>query len=135
MLDASSTASYDEGPFVGSVSRNWISEAEPSDPFESLWSELFEGRWSIAKTFDERGRRNVVLRRNRRPIPLSPTERVAIAAARDGSALKVIASDLGLSISTIAYHLGRGLKKMGVCDRSELVALAALTERPATRRP
>ncbi len=133
MLDASSTASYDEGPFVGSVSRFRITEAEPCDPFESLWSELFDGRWTIAKTFDERGRRNVVLRRNRRPVPLTSTERVAIAAARDGSALKVIACDLGLSISTIAYHLGRGLKKMGLCDRSELVALTALTDRGSSR--
>ncbi len=58
---------------------------------------------------------------------------MAIAAARDGSALKIIASDLGLSISTIAYHLGRGLKKMGLSDRAELVALTALTDRDASR--
>lgn len=91
-----------------------------------LWSAMVLGEYSLVDHFESDGRRYVVARRCSISSPASPgltaRELVVAAHSASGRPLKLIAYELGLSISTVATHLGRAMQKLGVASRSELAA-------------
>ena len=98
---------------------------EPDEDAERLWDALWEGGWAVARVDDTDGRRYLTLRRNAtEPVRVGPHERAVLALARQGRALKWIAAELGISISTASAHLQSGLNKLGLSHRLELEKLA-----------
>jgi DNA-binding NarL/FixJ family response regulator len=104
---------------------------ERSDPERALelWQGLVAGRWSLVDRFDSDGRRFVVARRNdpelRDPRVLTRRERLGLAYAAMGHPLKLIAYSLGLSVSTIALHRGRAMRKLGLTSMADVTQLFA----------
>lgn len=91
-----------------------------------LWRGLVSARWSLVDHFDADGRRYVVAMRNppagRAIRALSERENQVAALAAMGHPHKLIAYALGLAPSTVAGHLRRAIRKLGLRDRTELVA-------------
>jgi DNA-binding CsgD family transcriptional regulator len=106
------------------------SRAVRGNPEEALelWRALFSGRWSIAEVFDSDQRRFYLAFENE---PAAVDDRrltrregqIAVLAAlgRDDSA---IAYELGISVPTVRTHLERGLRKLGLRSRRQLIGLA-----------
>jgi DNA-binding CsgD family transcriptional regulator len=93
-----------------------------------LWRGLVRGRWSLLDHFDADGRRFVVALRND-PGPhiwltLSAVEQQVVEYASLGLSNKEIAYALGRAPSTIASHLGSGLRKLGGLSRNGLCSIA-----------
>jgi DNA-binding NarL/FixJ family response regulator len=91
------------------------------------WSSLVSGAWSLVDQFDRDGRRYVVAIRKRGTTfeSLSDDERIALAARAEGTALRTIASVLGLSVPTISRRIRRGMEKLGISSQAELARLLA----------
>jgi DNA-binding CsgD family transcriptional regulator len=94
-----------------------------------LWQGLVAGRWSLVDRFDSDGRRFLVARSNDPDVPdpraLTRRERQVLAYAAMGQPLKLIAYALGLSVSTIALHRGRAMRKLGLTSTAEVVGMFA----------
>jgi DNA-binding NarL/FixJ family response regulator len=58
------------------------------------------------------------------PPRLSPRERQVLELLVDGAPNKAIARALGISISTVKFHLAAVFEKLGARTRSEVVAVA-----------
>jgi DNA-binding CsgD family transcriptional regulator len=97
------------------------------DPHEAvaLWSALVEGRWSLVEHFDHDGRRYVLARRNETSAAklrgLTFLERQVLTLAAMGHTNKLIAYQLGISLSAVAMRLSRAAKKLGVRTRVQLM--------------
>ncbi len=97
-----------------------------ADPEEALaiWQGLVEGRWSLIDHVDSDGRRFVLARRNDPDTPdlrgLTLRERQVVSYVALGHANKVIAYELGLTPSTVAEHLARARRKLGLRSLSAL---------------
>lgn len=106
-----------------------------ADPHAALamWRGLVDGRWSLIERLDTDGRRFYVARRNapcvRENHLLTHRERQVMALAGCAYSNAEIAYALGIAEGTVGSHLTRGMKKMGVARRIELVALANVEER------
>lgn len=102
------------------------------DPDAALegWKGLVSGRWSLIDHVDTDGKRFLVARRNdpdaQGPSGLSLRERQVMSARARGLSLKLIAYDLGLSITTVSNSLQEGMAKLGVASDAELPALFSL---------
>lgn len=100
---------------------------EAADKALTLWKGLVAGRWSLVDHFDSDGRRYLVARRNDPhagdPRALTGREREVAVCLAQGHANKLIAYELGVSMSTVAHHIRSILSKMGVGSRVELVGL------------
>jgi DNA-binding CsgD family transcriptional regulator len=98
----------------------------------SLWRGLVAGRWSLVERFDDDGRRYFVARRNdpdvSAPLALTRRERQVIAYAAMGHSLKLIAYELGLSVSTVAEHRTTAMRKLRVRSVAELTGLRVATD-------
>jgi DNA-binding CsgD family transcriptional regulator len=99
------------------------------DEAVEIWTALFEGRWSLIEHFDSDGRRFLLAERNDPKLPPRPllTEReLAVLHYRAlGRSIKLIAYELGLSLSTVSGALRSGMKKLRVKSVAELGALLA----------
>jgi DNA-binding CsgD family transcriptional regulator len=90
------------------------------DPDEAIaiWHAMVSGRWSLVDHFDSDGRRYVLAHRNDPHVPdargLTLRERQVTAYAELGHSNKVIAYELGLSISTVSSHLARARTKLAL---------------------
>ena len=99
-----------------------------------IWRGIIDGRWSLFDEVDTDGKRYMILVETGAPPAgrrgrLSPRElQVCLRAAR-GLTNKEIAFDLGLSLSSVATHLRRGLSKLGITGRSELQKLGPVLQR------
>jgi DNA-binding CsgD family transcriptional regulator len=108
-------------------------ELRRHDAYEALrlWQALVAGRWSLVDRFDSDGRRFLVARPNHPSAPqhrrLSGRETQALTLAALGHSNKIIAYELGLSMSSVATLLRRGLAKCGLRSRAEMVELFART--------
>ncbi len=93
-----------------------------------LWRGLFAGRYSLADVFDSDGRRHIVVHENEpaveadRRLTRRETQAALLAAAAHDDAHGAYA--LGVSRSTFRAHLRRGLRKLGVSDRAQLIEIA-----------
>jgi putative nucleotidyltransferase with HDIG domain len=63
-------------------------------------------------------------RRASTPSPLSPQETAVLRGLAEGKRYKEIASDLGLSLSTIRSHASAAYTRLGVADRAQAVLTA-----------
>ena len=90
------------------------------------WRDLQRGAWSLVQHFDRDGRRYLVAVRTergaRKAPPLSARERDVCARVAKGHSNKVIAYDLGISLSTVAGYIATSSKKLGVGSRVALIA-------------
>jgi DNA-binding CsgD family transcriptional regulator len=95
----------------------------------ALWRALVAGRWSLLDHFDSDGRRFIVAHRNDAKIPdkrgLSLREQQVLAHASIGNSNKVIAYELGLSVSTVGTHLASARTKLNLPSRAALSPSAA----------
>ncbi len=91
---------------------------------QALWRGVTDGRWRIVDHYDARGRRHfVAIRADARPLPLSRRERDVCAVVARGAPNKVVASELGLSPSTVGSYLASAMRKLGIGSRSLLIAV------------
>jgi DNA-binding CsgD family transcriptional regulator len=98
------------------------------DPDEAveLWRGLVAGRWSVVDQFDHDGKRFVVAVPNE-PRPrftgreLTAREAQVTALAARGHSNKLIAYELGLSVSTVGAYLASAARKLGAPTRASLV--------------
>lgn len=100
---------------------------EPPARALALWRGLVAGEWSLVDHFDEAGRRYVVARRTEEdakdPRALTLRERQVSIYLSKGQSNKLIAYELGISLSTVAHHVRSIVSKLRVGSRVELVKL------------
>lgn len=106
----------------------------------SLWEGLMAGRWSLVDRIDNDGRRFVLAYANtlRSDADQGLTEREAAISrwAVGGAANKEIGYALGVSASTVGWHLSNAMAKLRVNSRVELINLWRETHRTvAVDRP
>lgn len=105
------------------------------------WRPLVLSRWSLLDEFDSDGRRFVVAVENGPPTrpprrDLSEREHQVLTQAHLGHTDKVIAYELGLSVSTVRVLLHRATRKLGATTRREALArFDALTKARAAEEP
>ncbi|HEX4345203.1 MAG TPA: LuxR C-terminal-related transcriptional regulator [Solirubrobacteraceae bacterium] len=73
---------------------------------------------------DLESRERAVVRRAKRPCPLTSRELEMVVALSDGKVYKQIAHEMSLSASTVRSHLHHAYVKLGVSDRAQAVLLA-----------
>lgn len=118
------------GEIVDAVLRMRSAKTRRFDEKKSVaeWRALVDGRWSVIDFADRDGKRFVIARRNapkgRDRLAITDTERQVLAHAALGYSNKTIAYELGLAMSTVSVHLRRGLSKLGLKSRTELIGLA-----------
>jgi DNA-binding CsgD family transcriptional regulator len=105
-----------------------------------LWEALDDGRLILVDEFERDGRRYLVARARpgaaaQRPdVALTPRQREVAAYAALGHANKLIAYELGVSVSTVATHLMAAARKLHAPSRAALIAKARASERPLSPR-
>ena len=88
-------------------------------------AKLPHGKWRVVAEFEEAGNRYVLLV-DTSPTPLSSLtkrELDVLTRAAKGAATKTIASDLGLSPSTVRVLVARVCAKLGATSRASAVEL------------
>ena len=79
------------------------------------WRELVEGRWSVVDNFESGGRRFLIARRGGGvDAALTAREQSALAYRARGCSLKLIAAELGRTVSMVARDIDRGMSKLGL---------------------
>jgi DNA-binding CsgD family transcriptional regulator len=100
---------------------------EDRDGALQAWQGLVAGRWSLVDHVDTDGKRFLVARKNDSAAPqlagVSALECRVLSARARGLPLKLIAYDLGLSMSCVSKHLHAGMHKLGVSHDGELAIL------------
>jgi DNA-binding CsgD family transcriptional regulator len=98
----------------------------------SVWEGILSGVWSIEDSFETGGRWFLIARRRadcEARAALTERERQVLTLALRGLSNKVTALELGLTNSTVATHLRRGLLKTGAHSRLTLLrAFGGLSE-------
>jgi len=106
-----------------SVRLNESVETAPS--VEGLWHAITQGTFRIVNWYDREGRRYVVLRHAEpdQQARLTIRQRKALALRSAGCALKVIAFELGVSVTTAAREVEIGLEVLGLDSTAALAAV------------
>lgn len=98
------------------------------DEAVGLWQALVNGRWTLIDRVDSDGRRYFIARKNdpdvARHHALTRRERQVVGFAALGHSNKLIAYELGLSISSVAVYLDVAMEKLGLSTRAELIVAA-----------
>jgi DNA-binding NarL/FixJ family response regulator len=91
----------------------------------ALWKEVTGGRLRIVDWYDHDGRRYVVARRIDLQATPAFTERQkkALAMRSAGAALKVVAFELGVSLSTVARDVESAMARLGLKSQGDLAAV------------
>jgi DNA-binding NarL/FixJ family response regulator len=104
-----------------------LARARTSDSelaLDPAWNAVLAGRWSLVDRFDADGRRYVIAYRNPPgvldPRRLTPREEGVAALAAIGRSNKEVATELGVSQSTVATLLASALAKLGLSSRTML---------------
>ena len=94
-------------------------------PAEALWQSISKGSLRIVNWYDHEGRRFVVLRQAtaEERIRLTIRQRKALALRAAGCALKVIAFELDVSVTTAAREVETGLELLGLDSTAALAAV------------
>jgi DNA-binding NarL/FixJ family response regulator len=105
------------------VRSNEVVEESPSA--EALWQSISKGSLRIVNWYDHEERRFVVLRKAtaEERIRLTVRQRKALALRAAGCALKVIAFELGVSLTTAAREVETGLELLGLDSTAALAAV------------
>jgi DNA-binding NarL/FixJ family response regulator len=92
-----------------------------------VWDGLLRGEWSIVSKETQQGAPALLLRRNdpetARKVALTAREIAVLELVVRGEPHKSIATKLTVSISTVATHVRRSLKKLGLRSRTEVAWL------------
>ncbi len=92
-----------------------------------LWHELAHARWSLVDEFEAEGRRYLIARSlahtDKPELALDTLDRIILGQRAAGAALKVIAGEVGLSISTVARRLRLAMRRLGLRNAADLAAL------------
>lgn len=91
----------------------------------TLWDDMTSGRFRIMSWYDREDRRYVVIRRlapGQRSC-LSARQRRALALRSAGCALKVIALELGISVTTASRELECAMQALGLESTAALAAV------------
>ena len=100
---------------------------DPAPPSaRRAWQEVVSGHFRIDHWYDREGRRYVVLAKRGspgNPHGLTPREQRALALRAAGAALKVIALELGVSLSTAARDIERCMEALGLETDADLAAV------------
>jgi DNA-binding NarL/FixJ family response regulator len=90
-----------------------------------VWRALLDGHFSLVDCFDFEGRRYLVARLNdaheRALRALSEREIEVVSLAALGHPNKIIACELGLTMSRVAMELASAIRKLGVRSRIDLI--------------
>jgi DNA-binding NarL/FixJ family response regulator len=93
----------------------------------TLWRRIVSGRWSIALSFVESGRRYLLVRRNaagqQSRRALTAREREVAERVCLGLSNKEIAYQLGIAIPTVSGRLARALRRLRIKSRIELARM------------
>lgn len=107
--------------------RTRSSRLDEADAVE-MWQALVAGRWTLVDQVDRGGRRYFVARKNdpdvARHHALTRRERQVVGFAALGHSNKLIAYELGLSVSSVAVYLDIAMEKLGVSSRAQLIVAA-----------
>jgi hypothetical protein len=91
-----------------------------------LWQELVTARWSLVDRFERDGRWYLVARESEQGPTISlidTIDRLILAQRAGGLSLKVIAYELGLSISAVGRRVRTCMARLGVSNPAELASL------------
>jgi DNA-binding CsgD family transcriptional regulator len=106
-----------------------------ADEALALWEGLVAGRWSLVDHFDSDGRRYLMAHRNDPDAPdlrgLTLRERQVVGYAGAGHSNKIIAYELGLTLSTVAGHLARARAKLALPSLAAIREMLAVLPLPA----
>jgi hypothetical protein len=114
-----------------------------TDPQEAvaLWKGLVAGQWTLVDQIDHDGRRFVVARRNapegRAWQTLNASELAVLSYAAHGQSHKLIAYELGLTVTGVARRFVSAARKVGAASRIELVTAyrsAMMSDPPPSAR-
>jgi DNA-binding CsgD family transcriptional regulator len=101
----------------------------------ALWEGLVAGRWSLVDHFDSDGRRYLVAHRNDPDAPdlrgLTLRERQVVGYAGAAHSNKIIAYELGLTLSTVAGHLARARAKLALPSLAAIREMLAVLPMPS----
>ncbi len=106
----------------------------------AAWRALHHARWSVFAQVDSDGRRFMVAQPNEaRAIPrgraLTDREAQVVAMVAQGKSNKLIAYDLGVTVSTVGTTQSRVLLKLGLRSRAELIAWARTSPTASDTEP
>jgi DNA-binding CsgD family transcriptional regulator len=103
----------------------------------AAWRALVQGRWSVVDYVDRDGKRFILARRNeprgRDLLAITDRERQVLELASLGHTNKHIGYELGIAQSTVTIHLQRGLRRLGLRSRAELIGLRSANGAPRSR--
>ncbi len=102
--------------------------ARPAVPVASsaelVWQHVTQGRLRIVDWYDHGGRRYVVTRpTGAESAALSERQQRALALRAAGVALKVVAFELGVSLSTAARDVESAMARLGLKSQGDLAAV------------
>lgn len=104
-----------------------------------MWHALVAGRWTLIDRVDNDGRRYFIARKNdpevARHHALTRRELQVVGYAVLGHSNKLIAYEMGLSVSTVAGYLASASDKLGVGARTALIQAAQAFGAPAAPTP
>ncbi|MHB8817260.1 MAG: helix-turn-helix transcriptional regulator, partial [Steroidobacteraceae bacterium] len=111
--------------------RGALRQTDPSEAL-ALWRALAGGRWSIVDQFESDGKRFLVAHENAPsppgPAALDARERQVLTFTAMGHSLKLMAYELGLSLSTVSEIRADAMRKMRLKSRADVVRLLAGAE-------
>lgn len=111
--------------------RGLMRRSDPEAAAE-LWRGMVDGRWSLVDRFESDGRRLLVAYRNGvaagGPRGLTEREQQVVAYVALARPNKLIAYELGLSVSAVGTYVANALAKLGVASRIELIKLVSAFE-------
>lgn len=90
------------------------------------FEELCRAEWQVVDCYDVGDRRYLFARRVESDDRLSPRQHEALIRRSRGAALKEIAIDLGVSVSTISRELSAAMKAIGAKSHADLPRLLAM---------
>jgi len=88
----------------------------------TAWQRLVSGRYRITSRYDRAGKRYLVATPNPQGT-LTQRQCDVLAYRARGTALKVIALDLGVSIGTVSQDLSSAMQHMGLGSAADLAAV------------
>ncbi|HEV8548384.1 MAG TPA: LuxR C-terminal-related transcriptional regulator [Polyangiaceae bacterium] len=101
--------------------------SDPHRPFtpHALWDQVTGGDLRIVDWYDRDGRRYLVARRvEPGAVPaLTDRQKRALAMRSTGTALKVVAFELGVSLSTVARDVDSAMTRLGLKSQGDLAAV------------
>lgn len=93
---------------------------------ETLWRAIAHAEWTPVDAFEARGRRFLIAKSptsSANCVAIETLDRVILSSRATGTSLKVIASDLGVSITTVARRLRSAMRQLGLLNAADLTAV------------